>query len=52
MVNVLEALYVVTSLSALAFVIALVRRRPRDARRFGIVAGSCSLIAAGLYWYL
>ena len=52
MVNLLETLYGVTALSLVIMIVALVRRRGRAARTWGVVAALGGALSGALYWYL
>lgn len=51
-VNVLEALYVLTGLAILAALVQLARGRRESASRLGLVAAFGVIVCLVLYWYL
>lgn len=52
MVNVLEALYVLTPLAFIGAIVLHVKGRRIAARRLGFVGALAALLAIVLYWYL
>ena len=52
MVNLLEALYVVTALAFLCAILASLGGRARPARLLFMATVVCAVLAISLYWYL
>jgi hypothetical protein len=51
-INLLEALYVLTVISFLAALVQMIRGRRAPARRLAIVGGVAAALSVVLYWYL